>query len=468
MNTTKKNKNKKYVTDKNTDYLFDLFMNEEKFNEQLRAERDEELEKKIEKLKHPPLDSRVYTDKDLGSNRKIVNEKVPTEKNNTNNHNNINTRNKSVSSTTTEEPELPSNKSSSSHSSNKSDRSTSSDRSDKTDVDFNDSERSNSESSTKSGARTPYGAKINAAPIAAQQLQNQLTKYQQNNTYSDNRQQSGKFRDQNDRSKEEHNKPLLGDKLVDDIEKYIETPEEKRARARESYAKLQDLVVKYNVNLSRSYSINDDPDEMEAEYKLHKDRRNKENQVKWYKRILITIVSGAEFVNEKYNPFEFKLKDWSKQVAADVDEYTEILEEIYEKYKHVGGKMAPELKLLFMIILSGVTFHLSQTLFGSATLGNVVQNNPNIINQLMGGLMKGGIGNLLGGGGDKNEPVPEEKPAPHSNNDILNNIRKYNQAKKTGEKIQTRIQLQILSQMYLMIVNNLKKREENLKKKELR
>ena len=31
--------------------------------------------------------------------------------------------------------------------------------------------------------------------------------------------------------------------------------------------------------------------------------------------------------------FEFKLKDWSKTVAADMDDYTEVLEEIYEKYK---------------------------------------------------------------------------------------------------------------------------------------
>ncbi len=72
---------------------------------------------------------------------------------------------------------------------------------------------------------------------------------------------------------------MLGDKLVNNIEKYNETPEERRARSRENYMKLQDLVERYNVKLTRYFSIDDDPDEMEAEYQLHKDRRHKNNQV---------------------------------------------------------------------------------------------------------------------------------------------------------------------------------------------
>ncbi len=74
-----------------------------------------------------------------------------------------------------------------------------------------------------------------------------------------------------------------------------------------------------------------------------------------------------------------------------MDDYTEVLEELYEKYKDRGGKMAPEIRLLFMIIMSGVTFHLIQTLFGSAGLGNTLQNNPNMLNKLLGSLMNGGM-----------------------------------------------------------------------------
>ena len=154
--------------------------------------------------------------------------------------------------------------------------------------------------------------------------------------------------------------------------KKFESAEEKRARAREAYSKLQDLRKKYKVEPNRNFTINDDPDEMNEEYDRIKENRHKENQVKFYGRILITIISGAEFVNDKYNPFEFKLKDWSKQVASDMDEYTEILEELYEKYKDKGGKMAPEIKLLFMIIMSGVTYHLSQTLFSADGLSQTL------------------------------------------------------------------------------------------------
>ena len=296
------------------------------------------------------------------------------------------------SSETEEEKELPS------ISPNSSDN--------KYDADFNDSD--NVSEISHSSSRSPYGKKIEAA----------------NQFYP--------TKPMSDRRPKEimSDKPLLGNKLIDDVERYVETPEERRARAREAYSKLQDLVDKYEVKLTRKYSIDDDPDELEAEYKMHKERRNKTNQVKLYKNILLTIVSGTEFLNDKYNPFEFKLKDWSKQVASDMDDYTEVLEEIYEKYKDKGGKMAPEIRLMFMIILSGVTFHLSQTLFGANGLGAAVQSNPNVLNQLLGGLMKGGGSNILGGGGDD---VPQVTELPPDARGLLGAIRKQNQAKKQSE-----------------------------------
>lgn len=209
------------------------------------------------------------------------------------------------------------------------------------------------------------------------------------------------------------------------VPKQVETNEEKRARSREAYSNLQSLVEKYNVKLSKPFTVNDDPDEMEAEYKMHKDRRAKNNQVKFYKQILLNIVCGIEIVNDKYNPFEFKIKDWSKQIASDMDDYTEVLEELYEKYRDKGGKMAPEMRLLFMIIMSGVTFHLSQTLFGAGGLGETVTRNPNIISKIMGGLMKGNNAMFT------DKPVTEAGNPPN-NEAILDKIRK-SQAKTTTE-----------------------------------
>lgn len=218
-------------------------------------------------------------------------------------------------------------------------------------------------------------------------------------------------------------RPILANKLIENVPQYIETAEERRARARDEYSKLQDLVEKYNVTLTRHFTLNDDPDEMKAEYDMWYERRNKVNQVKMYKNILFTIICSTEFLNEKYNPFDFKLKDWSKQVASDMDEYGEILEEIYEKYKDSGGKMAPEIKLVFLIIMSGITYHLSQSIFGSDGMSNIIKSNPSILSSI--GKIFTGMNN-----GNMLEPQITERP---SSKKILNDIRSGRQKSEQSE-----------------------------------
>ncbi|AEQ33195.1 hypothetical protein [Acanthamoeba polyphaga mimivirus] len=363
-----------------TNYLYEYFFNEDKFNDALEKDFDEELEKNT-KNKNINLDSRIQTDKNpksIGKRNKSASKKVEL----------------SVSSDPTELPSI----------SSQSD-----------DVEFDEEDSENSISSVENSTKSPYKSKINSIPMYNPASIPQNYANRENYVNRENMQQM----------------PLLGDQLVDDVDRYIETPEEKRARAREIYSKLQDLVERHSVKLTRNFSIDDDPDVMEAEYNMHKERRNKTNQVKMYKQVLFTIISGTEFLNEKYNPFDVKLKDWSKQVATDMDDYTEVLEEIYEKYRDKGGKMSPEIRLLFMIIMSGVTFHLSQSLFGPGGLNDAISNNPNIIGKLLGGLMKGGAGGLLGGK-DDSEPL-EAKEIPNSNKKILESIKKYNNNNNSTE-----------------------------------
>jgi len=164
--------------------------------------------------------------------------------------------------------------------------------------------------------------------------------------------------------------------------KPYETAEQRRARQREVFTKLEDLKTK-GIRLSRKYHQSDDPDEMEEEYKKQRDRKDKEVQVKFYKNSLLMMISGAEFLNDKYDPFDFKLKDWSKQFATEQDDYTEVLEELYEKYKDKGAKMIPEVRLLLMIVMSALTYHLSNTLFSSQGMQDAVKNNPNMMNKIL-------------------------------------------------------------------------------------
>jgi hypothetical protein len=204
----------------------------------------------------------------------------------------------------------------------------------------------------------------------------------------------------------------------------IETPEEKRARAREIYCELEDLKKKHGITLTRNYTSFDDPDEMQAEYIMQKEKRNKYIQVKFYKQILLGIVSGVEFLNTKYDPFDIKLNDWSKQIAMDQDDYTEVLEELYEKYKDRGGKMAPEIRLLFMIIMSAVTYHLSQTLFGPNGVTSMVKSNPNMLNDILKSFTNGKNAEPIAAAPATNAAIPSKT------NDILNRIREANGNKK--------------------------------------
>lgn len=325
------NHRKNLITDKNTDYLLNYFINDEKLNEQLRPELNEENDKNQEMYENykPKLDGTVDT------------EKITTN--------------------------ISSNKSSSSNKNTSNSNSNSNSNGENSSSESDSNSNNNSTTSASDSSKTPYKNKI---------VKTETTKYT-NIVPPPSLQSKPVVSD----------RPLLGSRLVANIEKYAETAEEKRARSRDIYSKLQDLVETYKVKLTRHFSIDDDPDIMEAELKMHKERKHKANQIHFYKGVFINITTGIEFLNERYDPFDFKLKDWSKQIATDIDSYTEVLEELYEKYKDKGAKIPPELKLIFMVVMSAVSYHVTQTMFGSSGISEAIKNNGGMLNNIMNGLM---------------------------------------------------------------------------------
>ena len=77
----------------------------------------------------------------------------------------------------------------------------------------------------------------------------------------------------------------------------------------------------------------------------------------------MNIVCGVEFMNDNYNPFDVKLQGWSEEINENVDDFDEVLGELYEKYKGDGKKMEPEIKMAFMLFGSAATFHAKNTIF---------------------------------------------------------------------------------------------------------
>ena len=187
--------------------------------------------------------------------------------------------------------------------------------------------------------------------------------------------------------------------------------------------KLEELETK-GVRLSKKYSMESSLLEMRGEYETHVEEREKKNSVKFQQKLLMTAITGLEFLNNKFDPFDLKLDGWSEQINENVDDYDEIFGELHEKYKS-KAKMAPELKLLFQLGGSAIMLHMTNTMFKSAMPGmdDIMRQNPELMKQFtqaavntmsqsspnfgnfMGDMM-GGMGGGMGGGGGMAAPPP--------------------------------------------------------------
>ena len=149
-----------------------------------------------------------------------------------------------------------------------------------------------------------------------------------------------------------------------------------------------DLLYKFKklndqgVRTSTNYNMNSNLDDMRNEYIKLKKQRDSTNSVKFQRKILMAAVSGAEFLNSKFDPFDVKLDGWSESVNESVEDFDEVFEQLYDKYGG-GGDVAPELKLVMMLGGSAFMFHLSNTMFKSAVpnMNDIMKQNPDLMKQ---------------------------------------------------------------------------------------
>ena len=143
--------------------------------------------------------------------------------------------------------------------------------------------------------------------------------------------------------------------------------------------KLSELKLR-GYKLSREYDFNSSIEEMEYEYDMLKSFADKRNGIKLYKNLILNGCSVIEFFNDKYDPFSFKLSGWSEHMNVEVDNYDDVLEELYEKYRGSGGSMPPELKLLLLIMASASAFHFSKSFESKIPgLNKMYTNNAGVI-----------------------------------------------------------------------------------------
>lgn len=129
--------------------------------------------------------------------------------------------------------------------------------------------------------------------------------------------------------------------------------------------KIQQLQQRlYDVELSpKTFTTADSLTELQAEYdRLYRLKQQKSTR-EWYRKILFGVTKGIEWANHQWDPVGLKLDGWSTEVASNVDEFDEIFDELAEKYGgSINEKIAPEIRLVLLILYSGVSYSISQTL----------------------------------------------------------------------------------------------------------
>lgn len=184
--------------------------------------------------------------------------------------------------------------------------------------------------------------------------------------------------------------------------------------------KLEYLEKKHRVELSKKYTLESNLNEMKAEYETIVADLEKQNSVQFQTKMLMAFVTGIEYLNKKFDPFDVDLDGWGEGINENISEYDEVFSELHEKYKS-KAKMAPELKLLFMLGGSAVMTHMTNTVFKSSMPGmeDIMRQNPELAHQLTQAAAKsmaekspgfgGFMGDLMGSGNKFAPPAAQQQ-----------------------------------------------------------
>ena len=148
------------------------------------------------------------------------------------------------------------------------------------------------------------------------------------------------------------------------------------------YLRQLELLEKKGIKLTKKYTMDHSYTEIKAEFDMIRAEKEKNSSVRFQGKMLMAFVSGLEFLNNKFDPFDLKLDGWAESVNENIDDYDDVFAELHEKYAD-KAKMAPELKLIFMLGGSAAMLHMTNTMFKSAMPGmdDIMRQNPELMQQ---------------------------------------------------------------------------------------
>lgn len=181
---------------------------------------------------------------------------------------------------------------------------------------------------------------------------------------------------------------------------------QERARAEAELTEKKEILYQMDrleakgYRLPHKFGLQSDLEEMRTEYNRILREKEVDASIRFQRKMLMAFVTGIEFLNTRFDPFDVKLDGWSEQVHENVTDYDDIFEELHEKYKATGKKMAPELRLLLSLSGSAFMFHLTNSMFKQSQLPGVeevLRSNPNLMKQFQtAAAQQMGMGGLAG------------------------------------------------------------------------
>jgi hypothetical protein len=148
-----------------------------------------------------------------------------------------------------------------------------------------------------------------------------------------------------------------------------------------------DRLERRGYKVSTKLNAYSDIEQLRTEYKRLVYGIETDQGIKIARKVLVACVTGAEFVNKKFDPFKLQLNGWSENVMENIDDYDPVFEELIQKYKEQIA-IAPEIKLLFMIGGSAMMFHFSKAMFKGIDASKILKENPDVVKQMMEMLQK--------------------------------------------------------------------------------
>ena len=189
-------------------------------------------------------------------------------------------------------------------------------------------------------------------------------------------------------------------------------PAEEKKEKIEYLNKLQRLEQK-GFQVSRRFTMDNGLEEIKQEYMRLVDAKQLETSLRFQRQALIGVVTGMEWLNGRFDPFDLKLDGWSESVHENVEDFDEIFEELYDKYKD-RGKMPPELRLMTALAGSGFMCHVSNTFLKSRmpSADDVLRQNPELARQFAQAAAQGagpGFGNFMGMAMGQTQPQGQQQ-----------------------------------------------------------